>query len=245
MVNKLCVAAWERIGTPSPVLDWIQNGIRIPFNVLPTEFHFPNPILGPRDTAFINEEVDKLLQSGSIELCENSRFVSPICCVPKKNGKLRLVHNLKHLNSFCNQTSYRNEDIREVANVIQPNDFMITQDGFHHVPVHVDDRDYLAFQWNGRLYRWRVLPFGLCCSPYYFSKFLRPVVKYLRSLGVRLVVYVDDFILMSTYESVTDHTDLLTDTLQDLGVCINFEKSVLTPSQTVEYIGYSVISVSS
>ena len=60
--------------------------------------------------------------------------------------------------------------------------------GFYHVPVHVEDRQFLCFEWKRTYYRFTVTPFGLGVSPYYFNKVLRPVIAYLRDLGVRLSV---------------------------------------------------------
>ena len=78
-------------------------------------------------------------------------------------------------------------------------------------------RQYLGFQWNNCYFVWNVLPFGLCCSPYYFSKILRPVIIHLREQGLRVNVYVDDFLLLSQQNCITDHTDQLLHVLTDLG----------------------------
>ena len=36
---------------------------------------------------------------------------------------------------------------------------------------------------------------GLCTAPYVFTKITRPVVFYIRKLGFRSVLYLDDFLL--------------------------------------------------
>ena len=67
------------------------------------------------------------------------------------------------------------------------------KDEFYHIPVHPLDREYLGFFWSGAYYRWKVLPFGLYSSPYIFAKTVRPVLEYLREIGLRVTVCVDDF----------------------------------------------------
>ena len=89
-------------------------------------------------------------------------------------------------------------------------------------------------------YSFTVLCFGFSLSPYFFYKCLRPVVAYLRSLDIRLVLYVDDFLVCANRASITDHTDTVLHTLQDLGLKVNFEKSVLKPSQNIDYLGYNI-----
>ena len=85
--------------------------------------------------------------------------------------------------------------------------------------------DYLGFRWRGIYYRWCVLPFGLSCSPYYFGKTLKPVVKHLRSLGIRLVLYVDDYLVLAQPCHIIAHRDLVVTLLQSLGWPINWDKS--------------------
>ena len=116
------------------------------------------------------------------------------------------------------------------------------KDGFFHVPIAKEHRDYLGFCYKGVYYRWSVLPFGICCSPYYFCKIVRPVVTYLRSIGLRITVYVDDFLLAVERSCATDHIDQLIKTLTELGFTINFEKSTLVASNKINYIGYTLRS---
>ena len=85
-----------------------------------------------------------------------------------------------------------------------------------------------------------MLPFGHNCSPYFFTKVLRPVVRFFRQIGLRVVLYVDDFILFASREDISRHKHLFLDTLQELGWVVNFEKSDLDPSQGKEYIGYFI-----
>ena len=76
--------------------------------------------------------------------------------------------------------------------VVEKNDYFTSvdlKDGFYHIPVNQKYQAYLSFQFEGKFYSYVVLPFGFCLSPYFFAKVLRPVVKYLRSQGVRLSLY--------------------------------------------------------
>ena len=47
-----------------------------------------------------------------------------------------------------------------------------------------EHQTYLGFRWKGVYYSWRVLPFGLSCSAYYFCTLIRPVVEYVHSAGL-------------------------------------------------------------
>ena len=64
-----------------------------------------------------------------------------------------------------------------------------------HVPMHQAVRKYLHFVVNKKVYQFTCLPFGLATSPREFTKLLRPVVSLLRQQGVKLHVYLDDWLI--------------------------------------------------
>ena len=46
---------------------------------------------------------------------------------------------------------------------------------------------YLDLEWKGRFLVFTVLPFGLCTACYVFTKLLCPLVRYRRSLDLKLL----------------------------------------------------------
>ena len=89
----------------------------------------------------------------------------------------------------------------------------------------------------------QIPPVRLSSGPRTFSKLLKPAVALLRRLGVRLLIFLDDIILLNQ-----DKTALITDRnstlwlLQKLGFVINWGKSVLTSRQRIQYLGYMLDS---
>ncbi|CAH2272506.1 Hypothetical predicted protein [Pelobates cultripes] len=55
----------------------------------------------------------------------------------------------------------------------------------------------LQFQWEKATWRFRCLPFGLSSAPWCFTKLLKPVVALLRSRGIRMIIYLDDMLIMT------------------------------------------------
>ena len=112
------------------------------------------------------------------------------------------------------------------------------RDAYLHVPMHQAVRKYLRFVVNKKVYPFTFLPFGLATSPQEFTKLLRPVVSLLRQQGVKLHVYLDDWLIRAdTPEQAQLHDQTTIRVLQFLGWIINFEKSDLTPSQDFQFIG--------
>ena len=118
------------------------------------------------------------------------------------------------------------------------------KDAYQTIPIVKKSRIYLRFLWRGRLYQFTCLPFGLRSSPRIFTKVLKPLLVYLRALGVRLLVYLDDILIMAaTPELCLEHTQLTWQLLTDLGFLGNLKKSVLAPKQQAEYLGFIVHSI--
>jgi len=68
---------------------------------------------------------------------------------------------------------------------------------------------------------------------------LKPVVGALHQLGIRIVVYLDDMLLMAqSKEILKQHLATVLHTLIGLGFIVNTSKSVFTPTQELEFLGF-------
>jgi hypothetical protein len=91
-------------------------------------------------------------------------------------------------------------------------------------------------------YQFRCLPFGLACAPWVFTKTLKPVSAQLRQLGMRLIVYI--LILEESKELARDHATGLVYLLENLGFAVSKAKCQLEPTQTIDFLGFTVSSLS-
>ena len=113
------------------------------------------------------------------------------------------------------------------------------------VPMHPDSRKFLRFLLGDKTYEFTAMPFGLNVAPRLFTKIMKPVVASLRSQGVRLIIYLDDILIIaSSIETLNRHKTLAISLLESLGFLINYEKSNLTPSQQIVFLGMLVDSAS-
>lgn len=242
-VPEDCLNSWHDIQAPETIINWLKSGVDIPFHAIPKPFVFTNKHFSAKEHTFLRSEINRFLLSGVIVEDPYVQYISPISCVPKKNKKLRLIFDLRHLNGHVENKQFHYEDINSVLSLIDHNDKLVTidvRDGFYHVPISKHSQQFLGFEFDGKTYKWCRLPFGLCVSPYFFCKTIKPIVSYLRSIGVKVSVYVDDFIVSAKPDVIEHHRDILLQTLQKVGVSVNFEKSDLVPSHRKEYIGYMI-----
>ena len=139
------------------------------------------------------------------------------------------------------------EDLSHLPSVLRRGDFMCKidlKDAYQTIPIAKKSRIYLRFLWRGEIYQFTCLPFGLRSSPRIFTKVLKPLLVYLRALGVRLLVYLDNILIMAgTPELCLEHTQLTWQLLTDLGFLGTLKKSVLTPKQQAEYLRFIVNSI--
>ena len=135
---------------------------------------------------------------------------------------------------------------RVVKSLIQKGDWMVKldlKDAFLSVPIHPTHRKYLRFQWEEQAWEFQTLPFGLSSAPYVFTKLLKPAVATLHRLGMRLVLYLDDMLILAqTREMTRECLATALELLLSLGFIINLKKSVLNPTQKIEFLGFQIDS---
>jgi hypothetical protein len=166
--------------------------------------------------------------------------VSPIGVVPKKNGKKRMIMDLRFVNTFIATPQFKLETITTATKQLKPMDQMIKidlKDGYFHIPIHKSHQTFLGFQWNGMFFKYKALPFGLSIAPFWFTKFLRPIVQFLRTRGFRMVSYVDDFLFLLRGKNIEIKIKEILKTFRRFGLSINLEKSSLSPSTQMEFLG--------
>ena len=101
----------------------------------------------------------------------------------------------------------------------------------------------MRFYWEGDLYQFLCLCFALALAPYVFIKLLKIPIAFLWKISTLIIIYLDDTLLIGrTAENVQMYHDTVILLLQELGLVINLKKSLMTPSQEVEFLGMVINS---
>ena len=87
------------------------------------------------------------------------------------------------------------------------------------------------------------MPLQVILQPIFFRQNLEAMCRFLRSKGIRLLCYMDDFLIAAAENDICEHRDLVLDTLKELGWCVNYEKSSLEPRTCTEFLGFMVDSL--
>lgn len=102
------------------------------------------------------------------------------------------------------------------------------KDAYFHIPIHPQHRLRFAFQ--GKIYEFKVLPFGLSLAPRIFTKYVEAAITPLRQQGIRILAYLDDWLICARSKEMADlHTRAVLMHLNALGFVVNQKKSLLIP----------------
>ena len=246
---------WQMITSDQWVLNCVK-GYEIDWVAQPSQTQMPRELVfSETETDCLSQEVESLVQKEAIseismptnEMLSEKGFVSQLFAVPKKDGGIRPVVNLKVLNSYVKQVSFKMEGIHLLKDLLCPGDWMTKvdlKDAYFAIPLNCQDRKLLRFQWQGKLYQFNCLPFGLSSAPWIFTKATKPVVTILRTLGMRIIIYIDDILVMAPSKEIAQqHTDCLIFLLENLGFTINRQKPLTDPSQEIEFLGLTADSI--
>ncbi len=165
----------------------------------------------------LREEIAVLLAKDAIEPVPPAEmrqgFYSPNFIVPKKGGGLRPILDLRVLNQALHKLPFKMLTHRRMIKCIQPQDWFAAidlKDAYFHVSILPRHRPFLRFAFEGQAWQYRVLPFGLSLSPRVFTKVVEGALTPLREVGVRILNYLDDWLILAqSGEQLGDHRDLV------------------------------------
>ena len=163
---------WKKITDDQWVLSVIEEGYKLEFIQKPPQTGIKQTSVPNQDLDLLKLEVEDLLKKDAIETVPwneiNSGFYSTFFLVPKKNGKMRLVINLRPLNRYLRKTHFKMDTMTKVLNLVKPQDWAISldlADAYMHIPIFPKHRQFLRFCVQGRCFQWKVLCFGPTSAP--------------------------------------------------------------------------------
>ena len=105
--------------------------------------------------------------------------------------------NLKSPNWWIVPRHFKMESIRTVKGLLMPGDWLVKldlKDAYLSVLIHASHQKFLRFHWESKEWQFQALPFGLSSAPYILTKVAR-----MRQLGIRLILYLDDMLIMDQF----------------------------------------------
>lgn len=194
-------------------------------------------------------EIKVMLRKEQIVPTQNTpgEFISNLFLVEKKDGGQRPVINLKNLNNHVPYKHFKMEGLQLISHMLRKGDFMCKldlKDAYFCLPLHKESYPFVKFQWDGKLYQFTCLCFGLGPAPRTFTKLLKVPIGVLRRLNMLIIIYIDDMLIIGrTQKEAEISRDTVIYLLQHLGFLFNMKKSVFTPCQEIKFLGLTINSL--
>ena len=243
------IAAWEKITRVQEILS-IVKGYEIPFVSLLFQEKIPNLAkMSKKQFSLVEQEVLEILEKGAIQKVtraifeppKQGQFLSHLILVEEKDGGNRPVINLKNLSKFIPYEHFEMEGVHCLKFILEQDDFLWKIDlkeAYFSVPLNKNSQKFVRFQKSGNIYEFLCFSFGLGPAPRIFTKLLKVPIAFLRRVNIRIIIYLDDMLLMGrTLPEILMARDTLIFLLQYLGFVINLKKSVLHIVKQIEFLG--------
>ncbi len=213
------LGAWLALPSPSRwLLRTIRLGYAIQFARRPPKFRgIRFTSVKPADAPVLRAEIAVLLAKDAIEPVPpadmRSGLFSPYFIVPKKGGGLRPILDLRVLNRALHKLPFKMLTQKRIFGCVRPLDWFAAidlKDAYFHVSILPRHRPFLRFAFEGQAYQYKVLPFGLSLSPRVFTKVVEAALVPLREQGVRILNYLDDWLILAqSRKQLSAHRDLV------------------------------------
>ena len=225
------VKLFEGLGRTHVVEHHIDTGTASPIR-LPS-YRVPHHLLEKA-----RDQVQQMIRDGVVEK-SSSEWSSPIILIRKSSGDIRVVIDFRKLNNVSKKDAYPMPRIDNLLDSLGGSSVFSTLDcksGYYQIPLTPESKEKTAFSFEGELYHFNCLPFGLSSAPATFSRMMSKLLANVPNV----VWFLDDICVHSpTIEQHTVDLERVLRVLEDAGLTLNKEKCTFYQKR-IKFLGYSV-----
>ena len=203
---------------------------------------------------YIDEEIEKLLQAGTISYTSSNANLPTILILkitPEKKTKARLCIDFTKLNKFVQVRNWSVPNCPQVLDTLSQAIANSRKQGlkvmfcmtdvkaaFQSIHLEPKSKMYTAFSHRDKSYAFENLPFGLASSPASFTECVnRIMVDILTKYKKNITIYIDDILIWGTSTSlILKILDEVLERLEAEHLLLNLEKSTFFVDE-VNFLG--------
>ena len=115
------------------------------------------------------------------------------------------------------------------------------KNAYFHLALSEKLRPYVHLKVGGKVFQFDAACFGLSTLPKLWMDIMKVFEKRWRNQGVLFFIYLDDILVVGSNKKLVErHRNLIVEDLENSGMLINYEKSILEPSQKLQHLGFQV-----
>lgn len=186
----------------------------------------------------INQHLSELLDLNIIEY-SNSEYRSRLVPKKKKDGSLRLAIDYRDLNNITKFDAFPMPNLRAIVAKLGTAKTFSKLDltkGYYQIPLSPASKKFTAFAFDGKLYQFKVLPFGLASAPQTFQRLMEALLGHLPFVEC----YLDDVIIFSKNDEEHDkHLAEVLKIIDSENIKLNKEKCLFSVKK-VDFLGLHI-----
>lgn len=170
-----------------------------------------------------------------------SEYSSPVILVKKKGADaVRVCIDYRSLNSKTKKDAFTCPRIDDLIDKLYDAKVFTKLDlksAYHNIEIAPEDRHKTAFRFEGNLYEYNRVPYGLCTAPATFCRLVSQVLLYVNDFTTG---FFDDIVIFSDSEDEHfSHVETVLSVLLEAGLKLNPNKCQFFRDQ-IEYLGFTI-----
>ena len=199
--------AWDAYKAPRLDPEFICHHLNVNPSITPKRQ--PPRRLSKEHVETVKSEVTKLKQARAIKEVFYPQWLANTVLVKKKIGKWRVCVDFTDLNRACPKDPFPMPRIDQLVDVTVGHprmSFLDAFQGYHQIPLAIDDQEKTAFVTLVGNYHYKVMPFGLKNARSTYQRMMTKMFE--PQLGKNVEVYIDNMVIKS--KLVSEHLEDLT-----------------------------------